>query len=750
MSSSTSKAISSRPSVEVLARSAYTLSLPTSLHAGETVALKPTRLRIEVVEWDEQFRSGAYSTSSRSDALRAPEQVQPGLGSDQSVGKVTGSDQSVGKAAGVTGQDGAKKRRSTSFSGDADGATKRARRDDEPQLSPAPPRPSLPDSTVDLAPQTSVPSSPLPPVPPVSAAFDAAQEPPSRKLGTLGPAKSTADFADAVKHSTAVADKVRSLAELSKCSLVDEAMKPKNLPFPFRPSPVPYRGDNLLSPAEIAARSPKKIFVCAVRFSKLPTGVSAEIVNPFLERMYDVLHSHVLNQGDDPSSCLLLTQLAFTQAHSHISEWHRFPLETIVPFEFSSAHVLALADHVHNWLVISPTGLGCWPSELFHASGVAPSPRVSLAFLLRYKDDAPAAKTSVISTTLGRLSSAVEHVGFVGPDEPGRPVAAVEIANHDGLSKDEVSLAQELVASSHARDAMRRATSSGVGLAKGKEKTLTKGRIRDALGMTLPTATTRTSKLTKIFNGLLGRVVEKEFECDICRRTLISPRDLRAHRSRHGKKKRHACTFDGCRKAFTSRSSLTIHFRSHTGERPFACSFDGCRKAFTTRQHLTVHHRSHTGEKPYACTFDGCGQAFAAGANLTAHRRLHTGEKPYLCTVDGCDKAFSTSNDLTVHRRRHTGEKPYLCKVDGCDKAFGTSSELTVHRRRHSGEKPYPCTVDGCDKAFATSSDHTVHLRSHSGEKPYPCTVDGCDKAFSTSGGLKTHKLWTHTSARPR
>ncbi|KAM9851630.1 uncharacterized protein znf526 [Aulostomus maculatus] len=193
------------------------------------------------------------------------------------------------------------------------------------------------------------------------------------------------------------------------------------------------------------------------------------------------------------------------------------------------------------------------------------------------------------------------------------------------------------------------------------------------------TAEPSTSSTTEIRPSDSTGLVRGGLDCNICRKKLNSPANLRLHRLSHfavgpgrprgtsaKRPKAHQCPV--CGKLFVSSSGVALHQRVHTGERPFPCQV--CGKRFRQNTHLREHLRTHSGERPFCC--EVCGKGFIQSMHLAEHRRTHTGERPHVCPQ--CGKAFKTFSNLRNHKKTHARQQ----RLDEEAAAMATSSTRAV------------------------------------------------------------------------
>nr|XP_032811323.1 zinc finger protein 90-like isoform X1 [Petromyzon marinus]XP_032811333.1 zinc finger protein 90-like isoform X1 [Petromyzon marinus] len=102
-----------------------------------------------------------------------------------------------------------------------------------------------------------------------------------------------------------------------------------------------------------------------------------------------------------------------------------------------------------------------------------------------------------------------------------------------------------------------------------------------------------------------------------------------------------------CRKGSLISSSPKVN--KPVVEKPYQCPV--CKRSFAKLSYLKCHQRIHTGEKPFRCKM--CSQSFVQASNLKTHVRTHTGERPYQCKI--CYRRFSRSHHLKTHQYTHMG-----------------------------------------------------------------------------------------------
>ncbi|XP_043273998.1 zinc finger protein 37-like isoform X13 [Venturia canescens] len=165
---------------------------------------------------------------------------------------------------------------------------------------------------------------------------------------------------------------------------------------------------------------------------------------------------------------------------------------------------------------------------------------------------------------------------------------------------------------------------------------------------------------------------EYKYECNICGKHYKSERDYKAHMSNH-EDGPQIC--DICGISYPGKVSLYSHrYYKHTEKlKPFECTI--CKKRLVSEKNLTAHmlqhnqsyvcelcgmkfgrqaglskHRKIHGEKTFLCTV--CGRAFANMTTQRVHMITHSGVRPYSCDV--CGSSYTQRSSLMLHwRKKH-------------------------------------------------------------------------------------------------
>nr|CAD7604313.1 unnamed protein product [Timema genevievae] len=168
-----------------------------------------------------------------------------------------------------------------------------------------------------------------------------------------------------------------------------------------------------------------------------------------------------------------------------------------------------------------------------------------------------------------------------------------------------------------------------------------------------------------------------------------------------------------CYKILSSKQNLNYHMKTHINEKNYTCNI--CNESFLTPSARSVHLRVHLDKKPYIC--EVCDAGFLTATRLKRHEYIHTrdtsyDDRPFSCTV--CTKAFRRKDTLYSHMKVHTTERLHSCS--DCGRTFKKSNDRNRHRRNNckmslaNGQPPtvYSCPI--CKKSFNSSASASNHL----------------------------------------
>ncbi|EDV96636.1 zinc finger protein draculin [Drosophila grimshawi] len=177
----------------------------------------------------------------------------------------------------------------------------------------------------------------------------------------------------------------------------------------------------------------------------------------------------------------------------------------------------------------------------------------------------------------------------------------------------------------------------------------------------------------------------QQFNCTHCSASFSTNANLRVHMERHEQGMEYRCFI--CENEFPNELALRTHInQEHHKLRQFDCQI--CQKTIETDEDLASHLKKHSSVKAHVC--EVCNSYFTQKSQYNVHMRMHTGERPYQCRI--CQQTFAHSSVLKLHIRKHTGEKPFRCQLCTDEVAFSQLAHLKNHMKKiHKQQKPYMC-----------------------------------------------------------
>ncbi|XP_071115795.1 uncharacterized protein [Haliotis cracherodii] len=278
------------------------------------------------------------------------------------------------------------------------------------------------------------------------------------------------------------------------------------------------------------------------------------------------------------------------------------------------------------------------------------------------------------------------------------------------------------------------------------------------------------------------------FQCDLCKKVLVSGREAMLHEELHKADLLYQCSLCGLR--FGTAASLTSHLQTHSqvkghqentaadGGRSTYIHGEGSRRGMTRIQNYScdICHKGfsfiglfklHTESHRVSCCLKcyRCGRIFQDRRIFDCHIQSHSG-KGFKCGA--CGKMFSMKAVLKIHQKRHSwhGYSPKMiknstcplqhAKNDGLKMRFNehgairsssdavtptlrTSNPVTlvpVDRENISGTVPI-CMCGVCDATYSREEDLVRHQQVHMAGVKYLCQI--CDLHFDKEVAFRNH-----------
>ena len=169
---------------------------------------------------------------------------------------------------------------------------------------------------------------------------------------------------------------------------------------------------------------------------------------------------------------------------------------------------------------------------------------------------------------------------------------------------------------------------------------------------------------------------EKPFECKKCDKWFKTKGELNIHLKYHNGDRSHACTL--CHKTFTQSTHLLTHKRAlHLTDqerRNYDCNV--CNKTLKSKQSLDTHMVIHSDRKPFQC--EVCPQAFKLKQHLKLHLKTQhtTSSAEFQCNL--CQKVLSQARTLANHMKEvHEKSEIHRCAL--CDYTAPRKSTIQIH-----------------------------------------------------------------------
>lgn len=236
----------------------------------------------------------------------------------------------------------------------------------------------------------------------------------------------------------------------------------------------------------------------------------------------------------------------------------------------------------------------------------------------------------------------------------------------------------------------------------------------------------------KYFPSSHRQVINRSFECHLCKNTFSQMASLRRHMSRtHGQGKRFTCPFMMCSRNSYCEYALQEHIKSRHTKKAIS---EDCKQSMN----CIAANKGSQGYSIIKCGWRSCKNFFQSDGDAMYHMEQYHArglKKTFECHL--CKTPIVNVISLKQHMNaKHSHHKSFNCQF--CPRIFHHNDSIRRHIKFHHGREAVPLSRN------EQIADSKLVDERKNDEFPVHCGWRSCKQVFESKGAKSYHLLLFH------